>query len=315
MAKKTTEQFIKDATKVHGNTYDYTFSEYSGAHNKVKIVCKIHGEFRQSATSHLSGNGCTHCGGTKAGNFKRKSNESFVEDAIKVHGGYFDYSKVNYINSNTTVIISCPIHGDFLQTPSNHVYHMKGCMLCSAKKRAIERTENIISDKLSLIEQPSDFKIIPLTKGLFTFIDNEDFESVSKLPWTYASKYAYNGVVGYLHRFLMSPDEGLVVDHINRNPLDNRRNNLRVCTQKENNMNSPSKKTSSSIFKGVSFTTKDRKWVAQIKVGDKNIYLWNFSEEDDAARVYDKKALEVYGDFAFLNFPELKQQYLKEIII
>lgn len=129
--RKTTEQFISEAKVVHKNKYNYSKTEYSGAKNKVIITCPEHGDFQQAAGGHLSGNGCPSCAG------KNVSTESFVRNAVSVHGQIFDYSKVKYVRSNKKVKIICPKHGDFEQTPNAHLAG-KGCAKCSGKDRTTE---------------------------------------------------------------------------------------------------------------------------------------------------------------------------------
>ncbi len=106
-----------------------------------------------------------------------------------------------------------------------------------------------------------------------------------------------------LSRLIMAPNADEVVDHINGDKLDNRRTNLRVCTQSENarNNNKPRKRKTSHLFKGVHWDGSA--WVAQIQVNKIKHYLGRFSSEFEAARAYDRKAKELHGAFASLNFP------------
>lgn len=113
--KKTTEEVIADFRKIHGERYDYSKVVYRGAHSKVTIVCKEHGNFNQSATSHMSGAGCPSCGGRPILN-----TEKIIEQFKKIHGDRYDYSKVNYLNTDSNIIIICRKHGPFLQTPHRH---------------------------------------------------------------------------------------------------------------------------------------------------------------------------------------------------
>ena len=128
--RKTTEQFIADAVSVHGDKYDYSKVQYKGSKSKVEIVCKAHGSFWQEPTSHLSGIGCPKCGRINASNKNKLTNEEFIAKARKIHGDYYDYSKVNYINSKIKVCIICPIHGEFWQQANSHL-NGEGCVKCS----------------------------------------------------------------------------------------------------------------------------------------------------------------------------------------
>lgn len=112
------------------------------------------------------------------------------------------------------------------------------------------------------------------------------------------------GFDAYLHRLLLNPPKGLVVDHRNHNGLDNRRANLRLCTRQENTANQAKRsREASSRFKGVNCRTPGR-WIAQIAVKQQRKYLGTFATEEDAARAYDRAAREHFGEFAYLNFKE-----------
>ena len=89
--KKTTEEFIKEAKEKHGNKYDYSKVEYINNHTKVCIICPEHGEFWQFPQDHLKGRGCICCAGVK-----KLTTSDFIEQAKKIHGDKYDYSKVIY---------------------------------------------------------------------------------------------------------------------------------------------------------------------------------------------------------------------------
>lgn len=129
--KKTTEQFIQDAIKVHGNKYDYSKVEYDGNKKPVVITCPKHGDFLQTPLYHLQGHGCAKCYYEKSAKTRAKGKEKFVEEAVKVHGDKYDYSKVEYVNSKTPVCIICPKHGEFWMRPDKHVIRKQGCPKCS----------------------------------------------------------------------------------------------------------------------------------------------------------------------------------------
>ena len=122
--------YIKKAYEIHGNNkYDYSLLKIISSNGKVKIICNIHGIFEQIAKVHIGGSGCPKCGKLSWKNKKTLSNEEFIGKSKKIHKDKYDYSKVNYINSITKVIIICPMHGNFLQTPKNHIDN-RGCRLC-----------------------------------------------------------------------------------------------------------------------------------------------------------------------------------------
>lgn len=123
--KLTTNEFVRRARIKHENKYDYSQTEYFGKFKKVKIVCPIHGEFEQEAWSHLKGRGCIKCSG-----FEPLTTDLFIEKSKKIHGDKYNYSKTIYISRRKSVIIICPIHGEFSQTADGHLAG-KGCKKCA----------------------------------------------------------------------------------------------------------------------------------------------------------------------------------------
>ena len=126
-----TDEFINKAKQIHGNKYDYSKTEYTDNRTKICIICNEvdefnikHGEFWQTPNKHLSGRGCAKC----SKNYKYDTNE-FINKAKQIHGNKYDYSKTNYISTHSNVIINCPEHGKFLQSPANHLKG-QGCPKC-----------------------------------------------------------------------------------------------------------------------------------------------------------------------------------------
>jgi hypothetical protein len=130
--KYTNEEFIIKAKKVHGDKYNYSKVNFTGSHNKVTIVCQVHGDFEQVPSNHLRGFGCKKCYLDNAhfNSNNRHSTKEFIEISNKIHHGFYNYDKVDYYNNLTKVIITCPVHGDFKQAPSNH-FNGFGCQKCS----------------------------------------------------------------------------------------------------------------------------------------------------------------------------------------
>lgn len=148
-------------------------------------------------------------------------------------------------------------------------------------------------------------KEIQLTQGKVTIVDDEDYEILNQYKW-YANfnsgnYYAMNNKLGSMHRFIAKTPKGLVTDHINHNTLDNRRDNLRVCTLQENNKNRNKRNNTSSKYMGVTWFKVVNKWKSQIKVDKNVIYLGSFSDEKEAAIAYNKAAIQYFGEFANLN--------------
>jgi len=133
MKKLTTEIFIIKARLIHGNKYDYSKAIYKDSRTKICIICSIHGEFWQLPSSHLMGIGCSSCGYLHLSNLHRSSMEDFIPKAISIHGYKFDYSEGIYINNWTKIKIVCLKHGEFYQTPSDHL-NGYGCPKCKASK-------------------------------------------------------------------------------------------------------------------------------------------------------------------------------------
>lgn len=156
-------------------------------------------------------------------------------------------------------------------------------------------------------------KEIPLSKGKCALVDDMDYDRVARYKWTalesHGHCYGYRKVrdgdkerTQLLHRFIAGLGFGdkRQVDHINRNGLDNRRKNLRVCTHGENLMNGKSK-GGSSCFKGVTYFPRCDSWVAQITHNNNHRKLGYFKKETDAAKAYDKEAVKYFGNYALTN--------------
>ncbi len=129
----TTEEFIEKARNTHGDRYDYSKVSNPKSADKIDIVCKEHGEFKQEANAHYSkGQGCPECGKLKmvAAQKSKYSTTWFVEKSIEVHGNKYDYSLVNYIKNTVPVVIKCPTHGEFTQEPRSHLVGC-GCAECA----------------------------------------------------------------------------------------------------------------------------------------------------------------------------------------
>jgi len=124
-------ELIIKSNKIHYNNYDYSLiNNYKNMHNKNDIICPIHGIFKISFHSHINKQrGCKQCSIDK----RTDTEYDFIKKSKIVHGDDFDYSKVNYINSKTKVIIGCPIHGDFKQMPNYHIMG-QGCPICKESK-------------------------------------------------------------------------------------------------------------------------------------------------------------------------------------
>lgn len=156
-------------------------------------------------------------------------------------------------------------------------------------------------------------KEIKLTQGYSAIVDDEDFEELSKYKWQYHLGYAKRGLYIpekrnninlSMHKQITSCPKGLVVHHINHNRLDNRKENLKICSVRDNHKSQKQPKEGrryTSKYQGVYKRKKTGSWTARIKVDYKNILLGDFKVEEQAAAAYNDAAKKYFGEFAVLN--------------
>jgi hypothetical protein len=145
-------------------------------------------------------------------------------------------------------------------------------------------------------------KIIKMINGKNVKMDDEDYLSFKKHSWRNCKGYAITGVKGIqMHRLVLKAKSGQEVDHINGNPLDNRKSNLRFCTRSQNNMNAKKRNKCTSKYKGVDYRKEERgrnkKWRARIG----STFIGYFYDEISAAKAYNIKAKEIFNNYARLN--------------
>ena len=143
------EAFIEKAKEQHGDKYGYDDVVYVNNHTPVKILCPEHGYFHQTPHDHTGGCGCKQCGIEARAEKRRKDIDTFVAQARAVHGDKYDYSKCDYKNAFKKVCITCPIHGDFWMSPTNHIRQRQGCPKCRGQRISqskVKSTEQFIAD-------------------------------------------------------------------------------------------------------------------------------------------------------------------------
>lgn len=164
------ESFIERARIYHGNRYDYSKVVYKNSHTKVCITCPIHGDFLQKPNNHLKGHGCPKCGSEKLGDLYRGSIEDFLSRARKIHNDKYIYDKVVYKNAHEKVCIVCKEHGDFLQTPHNHL-NGQGCPYCNSSKLEDQVRRLLLENNIIFEEQKTwDWLIYKSTQWVDFFL-------------------------------------------------------------------------------------------------------------------------------------------------
>lgn len=147
-----------------------------------------------------------------------------------------------------------------------------------------------------------------MAEGSYVYVDAADYEWLSQWKWYttsggYAARRENNKTV-FMHRMIMQPRQGMIVDHVDGSKANNCRFNLRVCTPQENLRNLRKRNGARSQFKGVGYDKRRRRFYAHCWFLDKNHWLGYFENESDAARAYDYAAVGAFGEFARLNFPQ-----------
>jgi Zn finger protein HypA/HybF involved in hydrogenase expression len=151
--KPNLNTFIERSEKKHGKVYDYSQVKYKNTIEPVTILCQKHGKFEQAPYSHWRGSGCPKCRYLNETCGRIKSTEQFVKDANEIHGQVYDYTKTEYKIAKEKVTIICPKHGEFQQSPLNHLMNRQGCPKCrsSIGERIIRKW--LDENKISYSEQ------------------------------------------------------------------------------------------------------------------------------------------------------------------
>lgn len=150
--EKGAQTFIEKAKKVHGDRYNYSKVVYKDSHTKVCIICSEHGEFWQTPNNHLNGHNCPLCANRQISINQTRTTQEFIKEATIKHRNKYSYSKANYVDAHTKVIITCPIHGDFEQTPDHHLRGC-GCPRCNESHGERDVRNYLEEHKLKYVSQ------------------------------------------------------------------------------------------------------------------------------------------------------------------
>lgn len=204
---------------------------------------------------------------------------------------------------------------------SNAVNHnvMEQIHILTGYRQGVGRNDGsgIVDQALTLAKRMP--KRIPLTQGKFAIVDADKFEYLNQWKWQAVKKFniwyaqrstaMVNGhrETVYMHQEILKTPNGMETDHRDGNGLNNQVNNIRICTPSQNQHNQKPQIGKSSRYKGVGWNKSDKRWQSRIKINGKTKHIGNYKDEIEAARAYDKKALEIFGEFAYLNFPDCQQ--------
>lgn len=162
--KKTLEEFIQDSKNVHGDRYDYSKVIYINSKTKVTVMCREHGEFYPTPNLHQRGTGCPQCSLLEQSQRQTKTLEGFIEDSIEVHGDLYDYSLVDYVNTETKVTVRCKKHDElFYPIPNNHL-RGSGCPECKTDKLT-KSLEEFIEDSREIHGDLYDYSKVDYENG------------------------------------------------------------------------------------------------------------------------------------------------------
>jgi hypothetical protein len=165
----TTNEFIEEAIKIHGNKYDYSLVEFKAKHNNVTIICPIHGKFEQWPKRHLLG-GCRLCGINSRIEKLFINKDIFIERAAKIHGNTYNYDNVEYKSSTTKIDIKCNICTLlFKQTPASHL-QKRGCPKCRFSQGE-KRIEKFLKDHNIFFISQKIFKDLKGIRGGYLKFD------------------------------------------------------------------------------------------------------------------------------------------------
>jgi ferredoxin-like protein FixX len=183
--KITQQEFLQRCHKTHGDTYDYSITQYKTMRHKIKIICRLHGVFEQKPQDHVDGHGCKKCGKMVLAEKFSYSYDDFITKAKEKHGDKFSYPKENWNGYKSPMDMVCPTHGSFTQKPYCHV-NSHGCQECGNEYQLLN------SGTYSLNNIPKGygyFYIIRFTNGVETFYKIGITKNISERFWSFGRHY------------------------------------------------------------------------------------------------------------------------------
>lgn len=201
----STQEWIQEAVAVHGDRYSYDRVVYVRSKDRVIITCKTHGDFEQTPTGHLKGYGCAKCHFEElAEKNTQEAKDGFIEKACATHGDKYDYLKTVYVRSQEKVIITCKEHGDFAQTPNDH---LKGAGCPSCPKRYDQPTNlYLMHNGLGKVKVGY---AIDTNRRISQLNQNAPFEAELLETWTLPDTPTVRKIEGKVHRKLAKYHAGL----------------------------------------------------------------------------------------------------------
>ena len=203
----TQNEYIARANIVHNNYYDYSKTIFTTVNNKLEITCPKHGSFWQNAANHLNGNKCKKCSMEQRSAARTKTTEEFIKAANKLHSNKYSYQKTIYTKSSNKVIITCPIHGDFVQIANLHS-RGAGCPDCALLHPANSwsftewekyglKSKNFIGFSLYILECWNDEEHFIKVGKTFTAIEKR-YDYAALMPYSYKIVYRIEGSANYI---------------------------------------------------------------------------------------------------------------------
>lgn len=232
--KSPQDWFITEAKKVHGDRYDYSTVSVKDKTTPIEIKCKVHGSFYQQPVNHLAGNNCMECSREES----RLTTEQFISKSKEKHGNYYSYDNTSYTLADEKVIITCPVHGDFLQKPYAHM-DGQGCNKCKV-------------DSTRLTTETFIIKAINIHKNKYSY-DKVEYKSNKEPVTIYCPVHGYYNQIADYHMqgrgcpecgltSYISKAENTIVSHIKSLGLEVQQSNRSLISPYELDIIIPEKK-------------------------------------------------------------------------